>query len=277
MTKPKKKRKAKRLKLTAKTADKHVLYQKSVQDPTDEIRHIEKAYKRKNGRWPRSVREDFCGSALFCAAWVQSRSGRTAVGVDLDPKVLEWGREHNLARIGEPGNRIALWQQDVRTACNDRFDVVMAYNFSYWVFQTRDDLREYFQRARESLQPDGVFCLDSYGGTEAGEVMKEERWVEGGEYEDFVYVWDQAEYDPISHHVLNHIHFRFKDKTRMDKAFTYDWRFWTLPELQELLKEAGFEKIDVYWDVSPDDDESVYKAVKSAQNQPGWLAYIVAS
>jgi len=32
----------------------------------------------------------------------------------------------------------------------------------------------------------------------------------------------------------------------LDRAFSYYWRMWTLPELQELLQEAGFVKVTVY-------------------------------
>ena len=44
-----------------------------------------------------------------------------------------------------------------------------------------------------------------------------------------------------------HIHFKFPDGSRIKNAFSYDWRLWTLPEVQELLAEAGFDRITVYW------------------------------
>jgi len=102
--------------------------------------------------------------------------------------------------------------------------------------------------------------------------MQEPRKVAQG----FTYVWDQNKFDPITHEVLNYIHFEFKDGTKMDKAFTYEWRYWTLPELRELLIEAGFSSVRVYWDVAPDDEEENYKVLTKAENQPGWLAYLVA-
>jgi hypothetical protein len=151
--------------------------------------------------------------------------------------------------------------------------VLGAFNFSYWIFKTREEMRRYFERCRRGLAKGGLFFLDAYGGWEAHEPMFEQRKIPGG----FTYVWDQDEIDPITHRVLNHIHFEFRDGSKLERAFTYDWRFWTLPELTELLREAGFRDVRVYWDTSDDEDHEIYLPRKKAENQPGWLAYIVAS
>src|SRR5262249_6815475 len=111
---PKKKsRKPKKPPLTAKNADRHVLYQESVQDTENEAAFLARTFKKLRGRPAQSLREDFCGTALLCAEWVKKKD-RTAMGIDLDPAVLAWGTKHNLESIGEPGNRITLLQKDVR-------------------------------------------------------------------------------------------------------------------------------------------------------------------
>ena len=71
-------------------------------------------------------------------------------------------------------------------------------------------------------------------------------------------------------------HFHFRDGTKLERAFTYDWRYWTLPELKELLLEAGYRDVQVYWDTSDNDETEAYKVCRTAENQPGWLAYLVA-
>jgi SAM-dependent methyltransferase len=273
-SRPKTKTKAKTRKppLTAKTADKHILYQKSVQDADTESAFITRIFRQIRGRAPESLREDFCGTALLTANWVQRGPKRTGVGVDIDPKVLAWGTEHNLAKIGEPGDRVKLYCQDVRKPVREKVDVVGAFNFSYWVFTTRDEMRAYFAHVKRGLKKDGVFLLDAYGGWESEEPQLEERAIAGG----FTYVWDQHSFDPITHRVLNYIHFHFKDGSKLERAFTYDWRYWTLPELTELLQEAGFRDVRVYWDTSTNDDVEAYKVRGKAENQPGWLAYIAA-
>jgi hypothetical protein len=46
-------------------------------------------------------------------------------------------------------------------------------------------------------------------------------------------------------------------------------------ELSELLREAGFAEVEVYWDVAESDAESRYLVRRSAENCPGWIAYVV--
>lgn len=258
--------------LTAKTADRHVLYQKSVQDAAAEIKFIERVF-RDRGRVPVALREDFCGTALLCARWVESSPERTATGIDLDRDTLDWGIENNLGPIGEARKRVKLLQQDVCDRLRQRFDATLALNFSYWVFKTREAMRKYFQNVLRNLEPDGAFILDAYGGWEAQEPMLEPRKIDGG----FTYVWDQDGFDPISHDVLNHIHFEFKDGSRIDRAFSYDWRFWSLPEIRELLLEAGFEHVEIWWDDAADEEDADYRPRTHVSNQPGWIAYIVAT
>src|ERR1700761_1540082 len=93
---------------SAKTADKHDLYQRSVQAPDFEVGFITRVFRKLRGRKPLSIREDFCGTALFCAHWVRSDEQRTATGLDIDPSVLEWGRKNHFASLGAVGEREQL-------------------------------------------------------------------------------------------------------------------------------------------------------------------------
>jgi len=219
-----------------------------------------------------TLREDFCGTALLTATWVESDPERTATGVDFCGETLAWGRERNVEPLGDNQERVTLLQEDVRAERPGSFQVINALNFSYWTFRTREDLCTYFKRVRESLDKEGIFLCDAYGGWESQQPMLEPREIPAG----FTYTWDQDSFDPITHEVVNHIHFDFKDGTKMEKAFTYEWRYWTLPEIQELLREAGFSEVRVYWDEAEDDDEEDYRRTTAAENQPGWLAYLVA-
>ena len=237
--------------LSARTADRHRLYQLAVQEPDAELAFVASTFKRLRGRPAVTLREDFCGTALSACAWVKRRKDHRAVGVDLCADTLAWGKTHNLAALSpEQQQRVTLVRRDVRTpnaACRG-IDVVLAMNFSYWTFKTREGLVAYFRSVRSSLGKGGVFFLDHYGGYEAFKEIEERRRLKG-----FTYVWDQASYNPITGDKTCHIHFEFKDGTRLRKAFTYEWRLWTLPEIQELLHEAGFKHVHVYWE--GDDDK----------------------
>lgn len=269
------KRKPAAPRFSAKTSDKHDLYQRSVQDAEFEVNFITRVFKKMRGRKPLSVREDFCGTALFCAHWVKSDKQRTATGLDIDSSVLDWGRKHNLAPLGDAQSRVSLLQQNVLDKGPGGFDVGLAFNFSYWCFKDRPTLLAYFKRMYAALAKDGLFILDAYGGYESHEPdLEEPRKIEGG----FTYIWHQDVMDPINNHVVNHIHFEFKDKTKWRKAFTYDWRLWSLPEIKELLLEAGFSQVTVYWEDADENGKGsgVYRPRKSVVNEAGWIAYILA-
>lgn len=267
------KRKRAGRKLTARTADRHELYEKSVQEPDVEIDRVTRIFQRRTGRVPLKLREDFAGTANLCAAWVHSRPDRTATGIDLDRPTLEWGRWRNLAPLGEDAWRVTLRCQDVRDPVPGRFDVALAFNYSYQVFKTRAVLREYFRAVRRTLARDGMLVLDLMGGWEASMPLEEERREDG-----FWYIWDQDFYNPIDSNLTCYIHFRFDDGSEMRRAFTYDWRLWQPVELTELLLEAGYERADVYWEDEDEDrnDTGTFRARKRVQNDPGWNCYVVA-
>jgi cyclopropane fatty-acyl-phospholipid synthase-like methyltransferase len=264
--------------LTAKTADKLALYEASVQAPADEVAFIERTFRALRKRDPKHVREDFCASALFACEWVKSGKDRSALGLDLDAKVLAWAKKERLPELSEAESaRIELREQDVLAANakrdRGRFDACVAYNYSYCVFTTRKQLRTYFERAREALVSDGLLYLDLFGGTVALDTCVETTKMPG-----FTYVWEQASYNPIDASMRSHIHFRFKDGSRLDRAFTYEWRLWSMVELRELLVEAGFHDSLVYWEGADAQNRpnGVFNIQTTVENDPVWNAYIVA-
>ena len=275
MAKDKKNKKNKKSKLTAKKADRHLLYQLSVQNVEHEEEFLTEVFKNLCDRKPLSLREDFCGTANASCQWVKKGEGRQAVGLDLDEEVLAWGQKHNVDALGADADRVKLMPKNVMTVTRRKFDIVAAMNFSYFIFKKRELLLKYFDCVRKSLVKDGIFALDCYGGSEAQVVTEEKRWVD----DSFIYIWDQAAYNPIDNAVLNHIHFAFAKGPRMEKAFTYDWRLWTPREITDLLQEVGFEKVDVYWEEEDENEEGTgeYLPQKEAMNQEGWIAYIVAA
>ncbi len=270
--KSKEKKKKKKRKI-ADEVDRHALYQASVQTPKADIWFFDKVFEELRGRKAKSLREDFCGTAFLSTTWVKSRADRTAVGVDIDGSVVQWGREHNLSKLKKKAAaRVSLHVADVLDGVGDRTELACAMNFSYCVFKERQLLRRYFEVVRDRLVDDGLFVCELYGGFEAIVEIEEER-----EVDDFTYIWEQKKFNPIDHHTLCHIHYRFKDGSKLKKAFTYDWRLWTIPEVRELLLEAGFADVKVYWETMDDDGEGTgeFNECTEAENQDSWLVYIV--
>ena len=273
--KKKKKKKEERGWRTAEGSDIHELYELSVQEPEAEVDLINQVWEELRNRKCVSIREDFCGTAAASMAWVKDNDENIAVGVDIDQSVLDWGRAKIADRLtDDQAKRLKLVEGDVRTADTGLVDSVCAMNFSYFLFNTRDALREYFRSAYANLKDDGLFMLDAYGGSEAFEEMEEERDLDG-----FTYIWDQNYYNPITGAVVNYIHFHFPDGTKIERAFTYKWRLWTLPEIQELLLEAGFSNVVVYWEGTEEDSgegDGNWSISTRGEACEGWVAYLVA-
>lgn len=271
MSKDKKKKK----KTLASEADKYELYEKSVQAPDFESEFFAKVYKKTFGRAARVLREDFCGTHAVCCEWVKDHKENQAIGVDLDPEPLAWGIVNNQSFLeGHQRERIELIKADVRDDLEPKADVVAGENFSYFIFKTREDLLGYFKAAYGNLKEQGILMLDFMGGAD----MLEEDQQEERKFKGFKYIWEQKRFDPISHDVLFYIHFKFPDGSKLKKAFEYDWRLWTIPEVRELLLEAGFAEADVYWEgTDPETNEgsSEYRKRSSAPAEPTYIPYIV--
>ena len=258
----------------AYSADRHEYYEKAVQCVESEVDFVEETYEKLRGKKAAFLREDFCGTGNTSCEWIRRRQSNSAVGLDLDQEVLDWGIKNKVGKLNpEQQSRIELLNQDVLTAECDAADVTLAMNFSYQLFKTRDQLRFYFEQAHKGLADDGLFIIDAYGGYESWKQIKEKT-----KYDDFDYYWHQKKYNPITGDMLCHIHFRFKDKSWLREAFTYDWRLWTLPELQELMTEAGFSRVQVYWegtDEKSGEGNGEYYPTTQGEDDPSWIVYIV--
>jgi len=267
----------------ADLADKYALYQASVQEPSHEVDFFTKVYKKLFKKAPKVLQEDFCGTFAVCCEWAKKR-GRVAYGVDLDPEPLAWGREHNLSQLTvKQQENVHLSEADVRQEWETKADVLAAQNFSFWYFKTRDEVREYFEYALSNLADQGVMVMDMMGGSDCYIEEHEDvrtysskgmKGIKGG----FKYTWEQHRYDPITHDCDFYISFDFKDGSSLHRVFHYHWRFWTIAEVRELLEEAGFSEVQVWWEGEDEDGEGSgeYAPAKSAGSDPSWIAYIIA-
>lgn len=265
--------------LTARTADKHALYEEAVQAPEAEIDFMSRVYRARHGRGPVRVREDFCGTAANSCEWVRRGglySKNTAIGVDLDrPTLLVHSRRHTGTLTAAQRSRLTLVHANVLSPAlaRTRVDAVLALNFSYWVFKQRATMLAYFRRVRAALSRTGVFILDFFGGSDVHSEVQDRRRCKG-----FTYVWDQAHYEPLSGDYTCHIHFEFRDGTALRRAFTYHWRLWTMPELRDLLHEAGFRDVETYAEgtTRSGKGDGVFKKRDKHPCDRSFLAYLVA-
>jgi SAM-dependent methyltransferase len=282
----------------AQTEDRHVLYELAVQGVEAEIDFVDDTFKELRGRRIATLREDFAGTCNTSCEFVGRRKSNFAVGVDYDQPTLDWGKQHHILQTlnDTQQNRIRQVCDDVRNATGipqlremnapdaDRgFDAILAMNFSYFIIQERNELRRYFEHARNTLKDDGILFLDCYGGYESYSECEDPREIEPepeSGVKPFTYVWDQHRYNPITGEMECRIHFEFPDKSKMKNAFIYTWRMWTMPEIREILDEAGFKSATVYWEGADEDDPTEgngeYSPTEVGDPDPAWVCYIVA-
>ena len=262
----------------AERADRHALYEMAVQDAVTEVDFLDETYRALRGRAPTLLREDFCGTAAVCCEWVKRRKTNKAIGVDLDATVLAWGQLHNLGKLTKTElSRVTLREENVLRVKTSPVDVIAAMNFSYWCFHSRAQLKAYFKRVHSGLAKDGLLMMDAFGGYEAFSELKEKRKVKKGK-QRFTYHWEQESFNPIDHALTCSIHFGFEDGSKLKRAFVYDWRLWTLPELRDVLEECGFD-VTFYWQGFDPDGEADgnFKPATIADADAGWICYIVAA
>jgi len=259
---------------------KHVLYEAAVQSPEIDCALFRRVHKKHYGVTPTSMREDFCGTALLSKMWAQQSAKHTAIAVDLDQPTLDWAKANRFHK------RVDYLQGDVLTVRSKPADMVCALNFSYSVFQNREVLRRYFENVLRGLKRKGTFVLDIYGGPTSISVIKESRKIDAGKtidgtaYPKFKYIWEQARFNYVDNSTTCHIHFKVKGEKTRKKVFTYDWRLYSIPEITDIMLEAGFKKVTPYlegWDDDEDDTDGVFRPRKVYEEMDAFIAYLFAT
>ncbi|MBX3389922.1 MAG: hypothetical protein KF691_10765 [Phycisphaeraceae bacterium] len=255
------------------------LYELCVTEPSRLIRFLGAAHGRK----PKLLREDFSGSGALARAWAASSRARRAIAVDIDPGVLTRAAAHP---------RVTPLVADAKTAMA-RADIVAATNFPIGYQHSRAALMQYLRNVRKSLNRDGVFVCDLYGGRDAfspGKIVQMLRAPTTSPWrgELVEYAFEQRAADPATGLVLDALHFRvFKKsgKTRrhdfeLNDAFVYHWRLWSLPELIDALTEAGFRSVEVHDRLGDAIDSSGKLHLRPCDSEnpldENWVVYILA-
>lgn len=260
----------------AAAADRFDLYQRTVQDPPANNRLVDEVYRRLRARPPRLLREDFCGAAAMACDWVARDPARRALGLDIDAVALKWGRDHNVASLApEARHRVALVRRDVLRAGPElgRPDVVVAFNNSWALFDSRDALGAYFARVRRCLAPRGMLILQCIGGRDAMRCLTRRSRRAG-----VGYTWEQTEFNAVTSVMRCAIHYDFDDGSRLERAFEYRWRVWGLAETRDLLRDSGFSGSTVLWPVCDRRRRPTgrYSATDRAPGGLSWVVFIVA-
>lgn len=213
----------------------HRLYERAVQSPELDLAFLERAYARHVGGTPETLREDFAGTALLSARFVESDDEREALAVDLDAAALAEVDAHGLDE--EERARLELACADVRTRSSRAYDLVVAMNFS-WAVLDDAALAEYLATARACC--DGLFALELFGGPGLAVAPRED----AHRLDGFTYTWAQRAFD--GRHLDATLSFALDDGPRFDDAFRYRFVLRPVGEVRAMLSGAGFEGTALY-------------------------------
>lgn len=253
---------------------KYDFYERSVQNPEGEVSFMHDEFKRFFGHSPYTLREDFCGTGAISCSWVAQDKQCEAYGVDLDPEPIEMGKVRHYSKLSKAQqSRMHYLQQNVMKAKAPKVDVICAFNFSYFIFKSRKQMVQYFKTVRKSLNKQGVFFLDIFAGPESQKLVTDVKKMKG-----LTYYWECQHFNPFTHECTFAIHFRDAKGKKHENVFTYHWRMWTMPELRDILEEAGFSKTVVYWEGDDEDGggNGVFTPAEDAENCDAWVSYIAA-
>ncbi|WP_374032233.1 class I SAM-dependent methyltransferase [Bdellovibrio bacteriovorus] len=252
--------------------DKYELYRKAVQSAENDVVFIWNTFRELKGKQPRVFREDFCGTFALSTEWIKLHPRHEAVGVDLDPEPMAYGKANYLTKLKpEQQKRMKLVEGNVLDPNLAKADIVAAMNFSYFCFKKREVLKKYFANVLKTLNKDGMFLVDIFGGSQCYEAIED-----AIKHEGFTYYWDQTNFDPVTNEALFHIHFKVGGK-KIEQVFTYDWRMWSISEVRDIMEEVGFKKTHVYWEgTAPDGSgDGNFTRVDHGEACQSWIAYVV--
>ena len=239
-----------------KIFDKYAYYTRAVQSPDADVEFLRDCYRELNGKLPKTLREDFCGTFANSCAWVKLHKEFSSYGIDLDEEPIGYGKKHHLSALSEEQQqRIHLLHANVLDQGLPVVDIIAAMNFY------------------KSLNPEGLLIADCFGGSQCYEALEEET-----DHGDFSYFWDLDEFNPVNNQVKYYIHFKLKnEKEKREKCFSYDWRMWSITEIREVMEEVGFKNTYVYWEGTTDQGEGdgCFQRTERGEECEAWIAYIV--
>ncbi len=265
------------------------LYRHAVQNPLAELQFllkVDRHYRRFRRRLygdhgTTRLREDFAGTGTVSAHWLMMNESHRALAVESDARTAEWAAEQADLLLGDRTVDLMIVHDDVMNVQRPKTDFLLALNYSLLIYHSREEMLAYFKNARKSLRRGGLFIFDLYGGPGAMICGKQSRRIKpenDPELKPFTYEWEQHSYDALTARIDCRIHFQLGPRRRIENAFCYHWRLWTLPELMELLAKAGFTRSEVWSDhysASTRRSDGIFRPVYQIPNRKDWIAYIV--
>jgi len=169
-----------------------------------------------------------------------ARRGFQVTGVDRTAAYLEEAGR----RATQEGLEIEFVQDDMRSFCRPQaFEAVVNYFTSFGYFASEGEERQVLENAHVSLRPGGALLLDMMGKEILARVFRERDWRE----EEGMLILEERTLAP-DWSSLGNRWIILKDGEQREVTVTT--RQYSAGELSKLLRDAGFDRVDVYGDLS---------------------------
>ncbi len=237
------------MRLGARSINRYDLYELAAQSPAHQARFLGALHAAGTdpGAGPpaRVLAEDFAGPASIARAWLDLADDHRAIAVDIDPEPLDHA-QHRLARArgGAVLTRLTIFNTDALSA-KYRADIIAALNFSVCEIHSRPALLTYLRHALLRLEARAILVVDTYAGATALLPGSTSQAIETDDG-PVTYTWEQRHADPLTGLVTNAMHFTLPDGAEVRDAFVYHWRLWTVPEIRDAMRDAGFRSTEVH-------------------------------
>ncbi len=168
-----------------------------------------------------------------------ARRGFHVTGVDKTAVYLESARRQAKAE----GLDVEFVQDDMRAFCSpDAFDAAINLFTSFGYFEDPEDDRRVVMNVYRSLRSDGAFLMDLMGKEVVARVFQERGWRE----EDGIILLEERKVSNNWGWIENRWVI-VKDGEKREVKISL--RLYSAVELSALLRECGFDTVDVYGDV----------------------------
>ncbi len=168
------------------------------------------------------------------------RLGYCVTGVDRTAMYVEEAKK----QADERGLNIRFVQEDMRRFCElNAFDAVINVLTSFGYFEDAADDKLVLENVYKSLKDGGKFLIDIMGKEVLVRIFQEKRWRE----EDCLIILEEAKVSE-DWGQLDSRWIIIRDGRREECRFSL--RLYSAAELCELLKSCGFERMEVYGDLS---------------------------
>jgi SAM-dependent methyltransferase len=169
-----------------------------------------------------------------------ARRGFHVTGVDRTTKYLETA----VQQAGEQGLTVECVQDDMRSFCRpDTYDAVISMFTSFSYFEDPDEDRQVIENACRSLKQGGALLVETHGKETLARIFQERNWEEI----DGV-LWLQERRVTQNWGWMENRWILIDGDQRIEGGVSH--RLYAATEMVSLMKDCGFDAVDVYGDLS---------------------------